>query len=370
MEKGLLSIIVPVYNGQKYIKETMESLRASTYHNIEIIIIDDGSTDFSRMICEEFTSTDQRFRIICQENQGIVGARNRGLFEACGEYVGFCDQDDIVSKDYYSKAIRKMELDGSDVCVCSSMKFYETGDWRTRICEKQIDALYVGDEIGERIVMPTVLANYIVNFNDEIAARGTIWNCIIRKNMIDKYGLKFQKNVHFEDDWLFRIDVLLKAEKVSTIALCGYYWRTNLQSESNRKIYIDHFAQKQADTRNYVVKQLQENGLEDLAPKYISYQKCFDMIKILENEGRVRRSYRQRRRYFHNVLNELNTPDVESASKDIKKGEVRYRLLLFFIIKKKYFIAFYCNCFLVAIRTILYRFKLAYFVENIVNRVK
>lgn len=370
MKKGLLSIIVPVYNGEKYIRETLDSLKASVYQNIEIVIIDDGSLDCSRMICEEYADADQRFRIICQENRGIVGARNRGLSEAHGEYVGFCDQDDIVNKMYYSKAIEKMEQDGSEICICSSMKFFEMGDQRTRICEKQVDALYEGAEIGKKIVMPTVLANYIINFNDEIAARGTIWNCIIRKDIIDRHNLKFQKNVHFEDDWLLRIDVLLRAGKVSTIALCGYYWRTNLQSESNRKVYIDHFEQKQAATRNYVARQLQENGLQALTPKYISYQKCFDMVKILENEGMVHRSYRDRKQYLYSVLGELNTPEARAGAKDIKKGEIRYRLLLFFIRKGHYLMAFYCNCFLIEIRTLLYRFRLAYFVENIVNGVR
>lgn len=370
MEKGLLSIVVPVYNGEKYIRETLDSLKASAYQHLEIIIIDDGSTDSSHIICEEYTNNDQRFRIITQENQGIVGARNRGLSEAHGEYIGFCDQDDIVNEEYYAKAIEKIKRDTSDICICSSAKFYETGDQRIRICEKQIDALYAGDEIGIKIVMPTVLANYIVNYNDEIAARGTIWNCIIRKDIIDKYDIKFQKNVHFEDDWLFRIDVLLRAKRVSTIAKCGYYWRTNLQSESNRKVYIDHIEEKQADTRNYVAGQLRENGLSALASKYISYQKCFDMVKILENEGAINRPYKERSKYLHRVLGRLNTPDVIMASEDIKKGEVRYRLLLFFVRKRQYFAAFSCNRFLVAIRTILYRLRLAYFVENIVNKMK
>lgn len=370
MEKGLLSIVVPVYNGEKYIRETFDSLKASAYQHLEIIIIDDGSTDRSHMICEEYANIDQRFRIITQKNQGIVGARNRGVSEARGEYIGFCDQDDIVSEAYYATAIEKMERDTSDICICSSVKFYATGDQRIRICEKQIDALYVGEEIGIKIVMPTVLANYIVNYNDEIAAKGTIWNCIIRKDIIDKYNIKFKKNVHFEDDWLFRIDVLLKAKRVSTIAMCGYYWRTNLQSESNRKVYIDHVEQKQEDTRNYVAGQLRENGLSALASKYISYQKCFDMVKILENEGAVKRSYRERSKYLHKVLGRLNTPDVMVASKDIKKGEVRYRFLLFFIRKRQYFVSFGCNRFLVAIRTVLYRFKLAYFVENTVNKIE
>lgn len=370
MEEGLLSIIVPVYNGEKFIRETLDSLKACVYQHMEIIIIDDGSMDHSRMICEEYADDDQRFRIICQENQGIVGARNRGLSEARGKYVGFCDQDDIVRKDFYSRAIEKMRQDNSDICICSSIKFYETGDRRTRICEKQIDALYVGGEIGTKIVMPTVLANYIANYNDEIAAKGTIWNCIIRKNIIDRYNIKFQKNVHFEDDWLLRIDVLLKAKKVSTIATYGYCWRTNLQSESNRKVYIDDLEQKQADTRNYVARQLTENGLAALAKKYISYQKCFDIVKILENEGVIKRPIKQRKQYLCSVLDELNTADVIEGSKDIKKGEVRYRLLLFFVGNRKYLLAFYCNSFLTLIRTILYRLRLAYFVENIVNKVK
>lgn len=369
MEKGLLSVIVPVYNGEKYLQETLDSLKNADYHNLEIIIVDDGSEDNSYRIYQKYEDADKRFKVIWQENGGIANARNRGLFEADGEYIGFCDQDDIVSGDFYKKAIEKMEHDDSDICICSSKKFYEIGDRRTRIYEKQQNALYVEEEIDEKILLPSVLANYIKNLNDEIIAKGTIWNCIIRKKVIDQYQLRFQSNVHFEDDWLMRINVLLKAKRVSTIEEFGYYWRTNLRSESNRRIYIENIKEKQADTRNYVAEQMRKNGLELSAEKYESYQKCFDIIKILENENMIKRSKRQRRKYLESILKDLNTVDVKKSSKDIKKGEIRYRMILFFMRKECYFGAYQCNSILMKIRSMLYSLKMVYFVENIVNRV-
>lgn len=369
MEKGLLSIIVPVYNGEKYLQETLDSLKNTDYQNLEIIIVDDGSVDKSYRVYQEYESTDKRFKVIRQENSGIANARNRGLLEADGEYVGFCDQDDIVIRDFYKKAIEKMEHDESDVCICGSKKFYETGDKRTRIYEKQKNALYGRDEIGEKIILPSALANYIKGLNDEIIAKGTIWNCIIRREIIDKYQLRFHSNVHFEDDWLMRLDILLRARRVSTIEEFGYYWRTNLKSESNRKLYIENIKEKQADTRNYVVEQMQKNEMELLAEKYESYQKCFDMIKLLENENMIRRSKKQRKKYLDSSLKDLNTIDVKKSSKNIKKGEIRYRIILFLIRRERYFDAYQCNSILMKVRSMLYSLKMAYFVENIVNRV-
>ena len=90
----LISIIIPIFNCEKYIKRCLNSLINQTYKNIEVILIDDGSTDRSSEICKDYSKRDQRIKYIRQNNQGVSAARNRGLDIAKGKYMGFCDSDD------------------------------------------------------------------------------------------------------------------------------------------------------------------------------------------------------------------------------------------------------------------------------------
>lgn len=103
MEKIKISVIVPVFNAEKYLKMCLNSLVSQTLKNIEIICIDDGSTDNSLAILDKFKSKDDRIKIIKQKNYGVSMARNNGISEAQGEYIGFVDADDWVDKDFFEK---------------------------------------------------------------------------------------------------------------------------------------------------------------------------------------------------------------------------------------------------------------------------
>ena len=99
MEKDLISIIIPVYNVEKYLKECVDSVRKQTYKNLEIILIDDGSKDNSGKLCDELAKEDNRIKVIHKENGGLSDARNVGIENATGEYIQFIDSDDFVEKD-------------------------------------------------------------------------------------------------------------------------------------------------------------------------------------------------------------------------------------------------------------------------------
>ncbi|MBR0438369.1 MAG: glycosyltransferase family 2 protein [Clostridia bacterium] len=115
---SLISVIIPVYNVEVYLEEALQSVRDQTYGNLEIIIIDDGSTDGSGGICERSAAEDPRFRVICQENRGLSAARNRGLDVSTGEYIAFLDPDDAYLPSFMEKMLTAMERDGTDICEC------------------------------------------------------------------------------------------------------------------------------------------------------------------------------------------------------------------------------------------------------------
>lgn len=115
-----LSVVMPVYNGEKDLPAAIESILNATYKDIELLLVDDGSTDQSAGICVQYQKTDKRIRYIYQENSGIVSARNRGLLEASGAYLCFCDQDDIVAPRMYERLIGRMQTCGAQIGICGT----------------------------------------------------------------------------------------------------------------------------------------------------------------------------------------------------------------------------------------------------------
>ena len=124
-KRDLVSVIVPVYNSEKYLEAALQSVREQSYRNIEVLLIDDGSTDASPEICDDFARKDERFRAIHQENKGPSAARNRGIDEAKGEYLTFVDNDDLLHKDFI-KLLYGLCLDYQcDIALTKSFPFLE-----------------------------------------------------------------------------------------------------------------------------------------------------------------------------------------------------------------------------------------------------
>ena len=107
MSNGLVSLIVPVYKAEKYIHQCIDSLLAQSYNNIEIVLVDDGSPDNCGAICDEYSSKDNRIKVIHQKNGGVSAARNTGIAHSRGEWIAFVDADDKVTNDYIEKLITK-----------------------------------------------------------------------------------------------------------------------------------------------------------------------------------------------------------------------------------------------------------------------
>ena len=112
-----ISVIVPVYNVEPYVKQCITSIISQTERNIEIIVVDDGSSDNSRAILTELAEQDKRIKVICQKNQGVSVARNKGLEVACGEWICFVDGDDMLPSEALSKLLSVAECEKSDICI-------------------------------------------------------------------------------------------------------------------------------------------------------------------------------------------------------------------------------------------------------------
>lgn len=144
-----LSVIVPVYNTEKYLRECINSILAQTFTDFELILVDDGSTDRSGVICDEYANKDKRIRVIHQENGGVTVARRSGIQIACGEYMAFVDSDDWISQDMYQDMMAKAEAYGTDMVLCDIVVEMEAD--HTVVCGNSLWGLFGKEQLTQQI---------------------------------------------------------------------------------------------------------------------------------------------------------------------------------------------------------------------------
>lgn len=196
IEKVKVSIIVPVYNVEKYIQRCVESIRTQSYQNLEIILIDDGSKDLSLDLCYKMAELDSRICVLHQENQGVSVARNQGLDIASGEYVGFVDSDDEIEPDMVRCMVRKLLEENSDVCCCGDVFL----------------------DIYDQEISHTVVEEAKKNSRDSLLAflkfliPGGVCNKIFNLQLIRDNNLRFRKEISINEDLLFFAEYILFSE--------------------------------------------------------------------------------------------------------------------------------------------------------------
>ncbi|MEG0087047.1 MAG: glycosyltransferase, partial [Niameybacter sp.] len=139
-----LSIIVPVYNVEKYLPKCIESILAQSFTDFEVILIDDGATDKSGEICEEYANKDTRIKIIHKENGGLSSARNAGIELSNGNYIGFVDSDDFIHPQMYEILLREARSSNSDVVICR-YKCWNEGEEQGQIIQQDINQYEIKD---------------------------------------------------------------------------------------------------------------------------------------------------------------------------------------------------------------------------------
>lgn len=339
-----LSIILPIYNGEKFIADTINSLLGSTYHNLEILLIDDGSTDSSLEICRNYAASDSRIRVFHKKNGGIAKARNYGLNHATGDYIGFCDQDDEVSKEMYHQMMNRLSEDGSQAAICGCYRKKKSGE--KVIFEKYTDALLDRHLIQNKLLLPMLFKGFDAYGNSEIDIYPTIWNCIVSKKLISEKNMRFFSFVNYEDDLIMLLQILLHAEKISTLSDILYDWNTNTGSELHRsaKRYVKDLSQRQDNFLDYVVNQLTDNGIpRNIINEYIYVQQCRNALLQLDNLAALKshKSLRQIKR----LENCTCISHIQAVSYAVapQKGFVRNTVIIPLLRKKKIVLAYFLN---------------------------
>lgn len=281
---SVLSIIVPVYNGEKHIENTVRSISNSSYRNLEILLIDDGSVDASLALCQKLAASDARIKVYHKENGGIADARNFGLSHATGDYIGFCDQDDEIADGMYLKMLSRIATDKSQAAICGCYRQKKNGG--KVVFEKYTDEVLDRQPIREKLLLPLLFQGFSAHGNEKICIYGNIWKCIIAKPLIDNYRMEFRSFVSHEDDLIMLLQLLLHADRISTLSDIFYYWNTNSESEihSSTKRYLPDLDARQRRLTDYEITLLTDHGVsQDVIKEYTYVRQCRNALLQLDN---------------------------------------------------------------------------------------
>lgn len=215
--KELISIIVPVYNGEKLLPVCMEHLLGQTWKDLEVILVNDGSKDGTGALCDDYAAKDARVRVIHQENQGVSRARNTGLDVATGKYVAFVDADDYVEPDYLERLHRNLVENGADIASCDYQEVIQADVRGTNI---------------PFVAESRMITDKATCFEDMITAREAYWSTITAKLFLRELigDTRFNAPFRYGEDHVFLFDLFSKAPKVHQDTYRGYYYVRNESS--------------------------------------------------------------------------------------------------------------------------------------------
>ncbi len=228
-----ISVIVPVYNVEKYIKQSLDSIINQTLNDIEIICVNDGSTDSSREILEQYKQKDSRIIIIDKKNGGLSSARNAGMEVAKGEFISFIDSDDWVKEDFLEKLYNNITTYNSDISICAVNQYDETKqDFISP--DKYFTLEYFDKSFDNRAFSYTDTKEFLMN------VCVMAWNKLYRRSFLESTQARFPDGLIFEDGPFF-FSIFFKTQKVSIVRDRMYNYRINRNGSIVQKGGIQFF---------------------------------------------------------------------------------------------------------------------------------
>lgn len=259
----IASVIVPVYNAELYLRGCVDSILSQTIDDFELILVDDGSLDRSGDICEEYKKKDKRIRVIHQNNSGAASARNKGIQEATGTYLAFCDSDDITSSAWLERLL-----------AYAKEKILPIGAYCTNIDElgkEKKTRLEAGKEYNN---------NSYYDFNCEGIA-GFLWNTLFSRDIVNRIDLRLREKKAFGDyneDLIFTTTYVQAIDKIVYTGYSDYFYEMHADSLSrgNQRLYFEKYAEKYRIWYEFIIHNNSERNemLGDLSTKTLYHFLC------------------------------------------------------------------------------------------------
>ena len=265
-----ISIIVPVYNVEKYLKRCVDSILNQTFTDFELILVDDGSTDNSGKICDEYSEKDCRIKVIHKKNGGVSRERNVGLENAIGEYVMFCDADDFVDEEWAKTLLYYAKNNPLSLINCEYYKYSENSN------------------VSNKIIMYDVETATHINKNQyyfyyKKGYSHSVFNRIFRKEIIKSHEIRFNEIVKVGEDVLFVLEYLKYCVDFLYIPKGLYYWVDNFESTSRKyeAHYYDIIKCLYYPRKNAVSNNDKQKFIDEYFYRFFS---CFEIVLDKRNK--------------------------------------------------------------------------------------
>ena len=314
MKKPIISVIVPVYNVEKYLSKCLDSILMQTFSNIEIICVNDGSTDNSRKILETYRKKDSRIKIVDKKNGGLSSARNAGMKVATGEFYSFIDSDDWVDKTMIEKLYDSMTKYSTDIAICAVHQFDEK-----RQTYDDSNKYYTLDFFDESFDNRAFSYKETKPFLMDVCVMA--WNKLYRKSFIDECKSEFPDGLIFEDGPFF-FSIFFKTKRVSIVRDFLYYYRVNRKGSIIQRggtQFMDI-----VDVINLMYENVKDiSDYEDI--KYMFFRKKVeDLLSRLDN---INPKYKKD--YVQKIRTKSVLVDSKKFPSSMVKGRFGYNYALF-----------------------------------------
>ncbi|MBM7651854.1 glycosyltransferase family 2 protein [Neobacillus cucumis] len=310
-----VSIIIPVFNCEKYLSGCIDSVLEQTYSDIEVLIINDGSTDNSEKIINKYLNVNNKIKYFYQENSGPSEARNLGLYKASGDYIVFIDSDDTIEKDYIKSLCDKIINTNSDL-ACSGY---------TDLSRYGI-VLHSDFDFGDIITVHQFI---------EMVCNGTggvLWGKIFKREIIHKYNLKMDKNIFMSEDLIFVLQYVIQCKKFASIKSHLYNYNRLNNSSISSNISIKYL-QNHIKVCEKIEEILKTANLDKIKIKQILTARMQSIVlALIEQQGKNIKNIGIKEA-AQNVVNILSVKYVNQYKKNFKSKKLYYKLYIFFLKK-------------------------------------
>ena len=221
MQEPVISVIVPVYNVEKYLNRCVQSIVDQTYKNLEIILVDDGSPDHCPQMCDAWAKKDSRIQVIHKKNGGVASARNMGIKNSRGKYFAFIDPDDFIEAEMYELMHSRIKKDDSDLCSCNMRTVLENGQANGTVADFP-EATFIGNDI---------LCAY---FSEEHFLPSTC-DKLYKAEIVKKNNIFFSETLEIGEDFTFNYYFFKNSKRVSAISNCLYNYFYNRKNSASNK---------------------------------------------------------------------------------------------------------------------------------------
>lgn len=313
----MISIIVPIYNVEKYLPRCIDSILAQTYTDIEVILVDDGSSDGCPAICDDYAKKDNRIIVIHQKNAGVSAARNAGLKVSHGEYIGFVDPDDWISQFMYQEMLEAIERENADLAICGYDYYDEDGNLDSkREYHTEEDELISQKDLMSRLsdMPPTV--------------RQVTWNKLFRISLLS--GILYNEKIHSAEDVLFLIEYASRIRNAAIVHKPHYKNIVRTGSATHGGLSVESLAD------SFYVHDKMYNTIIGLYTDLKNHSLAFLLdvctLKYCDAKRKIENSKTESKSYNNTRLNEMRRYIKRKAMTAVFNNEIYWKTRISYLL--------------------------------------